>query len=101
MQQPNTPQRAGRRRGKELTSRTRRRPLVRELSGLSPAKTRKPARTLSDANAQARRLGIAAPRTGTEARLNRAAPVSAYRQGRQNAKRKPEVHRSKRRYLGR
>jgi hypothetical protein len=86
MQDRNQPNRAGRGRGRALMEKTKRRPLVREVTGLTPAKTRNPKRTLADAEAQARQRG-----------LGQSAPISAYRQGKRNARHKPEVHRSKRR----
>lgn len=61
---------------------------------MQPTKNRK--RTILDIKAQERRLGIGRHRTAAQKRLNETPPVSAYRQGRRNAKRKPEVHRSKR-----
>ena len=86
MQDRNQPNRTGRGRGRALTQKTKPRPLVREVTGLPPAKTRNAKRTLADANAQARQRG-----------LSYSPPISAYRQGKRNARHKPEVHRSKRR----
>ncbi|HTD86434.1 MAG TPA: hypothetical protein VK850_07635 [Candidatus Binatia bacterium] len=83
MQDRNQPLKAGRRRGEALAHKTRVRPVVRELSGLPPAKTRNPNRTLADVNAIRTRAG--------ESR-----PISVYRQGKRNARHKPEVHRSRR-----
>lgn len=98
MEERNQPTRAGRRRGRILANKLRAKPVVRELTGLPPAKTRKASRTLADANAQAKRLGLGGGRRDpTQERLNQSPPISAYRQGKRNAKHKPEVHRSRRR----
>ena len=96
MQPRNNPLRTGRRRGHGVTNKTPRRARIREVIELPPAKTKNRKRTVLDAKVQARRLGIGRPRSEQEKHLNQTPPVSAYRQGRRNAKRKPEAHRSKR-----
>jgi hypothetical protein len=96
MQPRNNPLRTGRRRGHGVSNKTPARSEIREATELTPAKTKNRKRTVLDVKAQARRLGIGRARTPTQKALNQTPPISAYRQGRRNAKRKPEVHRSKR-----
>ena len=96
MQPRNNPLRTGRRRGHGVSNKTRARSKLREAIELPPAKTKNRKQTVLDVKAQARRLGIGGDKTRTQKRLNQTPPMSAYRQGRRNAKRKPEVHRSKR-----
>ena len=99
MQPRNNPLKSGRRRGHELANKNSPRAVIREIKELTPAKTRNPQQTQRDVQAQAKRLGIGQDRSRTQKRLNQAPPVSAYRQGKRNAKHKPEVHRSRRNEL--
>ena len=95
MQPRNNPLKTGRRR-LGASNKAPARSNLREAVELPPAKTKNRKRTALDVKAQARRLGIGGDKTPAQKRLNQTPPVSAYRQGRRNAKRKPEVHRSKR-----
>ena len=83
MQDRNQPLKAGRRRGQALARKAKQRPAVPEVTGLPPAKTRNIQRTLADVNA-------------TRTRYSESPPISVYRQGKRNARHKPEVHRSRR-----
>ena|SRR5689334_10033762 len=99
MQPRNNPLKTGRRRGHGVTNKNRPRSATWKANELPPAKTRNIRQTRRDVEAQGIRLGIGRARTPTQKRLNETPPLSAYRQGKRNSKRKPEVHRSKRNRL--